>query len=74
MVPELPSAMDRFIGHFGPFFPFSPTNNPKNQNFEKIKKKNRYIIILHMCTINDNHMIIMIVIMDNFLPYYPLKT
>ena len=37
---------------FCPFNPQSPINNPKNQNFEKMK-----IIILHKCTINDNHMI-----------------
>ena len=38
------------------FTPLPPTNNPRNQNFEKMKKKPRDIIILHMCTINDNHM------------------
>ena len=36
--------------------PPSPPNNPKNQNFEKLKKRPGGIIILHMCTINDNHM------------------
>ena len=44
--------MDRFL-------PFCPPNNMKNQNFEKLKKKKKKpgdIIILHMCTINDNHM------------------
>ena len=30
--------------------PFYPTNNQKNQNFEKIKKIPLNIIILHMCT------------------------
>ena len=39
------------------FFLFYPPNNPKNQNFEKMKKMSRDIIILHMCTVNDNHMI-----------------
>ena len=39
------------------FLPFYPSNNLKNQNFEKMKKTPRDIIILHMCTINDNHMI-----------------
>ena len=35
--------------------PFYPTNNPKNQNFGKMKKKKTGdIIILHMYTINDN--------------------
>ena len=39
------------------FLSFDPLNNPKNQNLEKIKKKNpRDIIILHLCTTNDNHM------------------
>ena len=28
----------------------------KNQNFEKRNKKPGYIIILHLCTTNDNHM------------------
>ena len=38
------------------FLPFYPPNNPKNQNFEKLKKTPGDIIFLHMCTINDNHM------------------
>ena len=38
------------------FLPFYPPNNQKNQNFEKTNKPPRDIIILHMCTINDNHM------------------
>ena len=35
--------------------PFYPTNNLENQNFEKMRKRLRYITILHMCTIYDNH-------------------
>ena len=38
------------------FLPFYPPNNPENQNFEKMKKVCGHIIILHMCTINENHM------------------
>ena len=38
------------------FLPFYPPNNPKNQNFEKMKKEPRDITILHMNNINDNHM------------------
>ena len=38
------------------FFHFYPLNNPKNQNFRKIKKPRGVIIALHMCTINENHM------------------
>ena len=30
--------------------PFYPTDNPENQNFEKIKTNPGDIIILHMCT------------------------
>ena len=37
------------------FLPFYPANNSKNQNFEKMKKPPEGII-LHMCSINDNHM------------------
>ena len=32
------------------FLPFYPTNNPKNWNFEKMKKPPGDIIILHKCT------------------------
>ena len=34
-----------------------PPNNLKNQNFEIMKKNPADIIILHVCTTNDNHMI-----------------
>ena len=36
--------------------PFDPTNKPKNQTFEKIKKTPEVIIILQLCTTNDDHM------------------
>ena len=39
------------------FLPFYPTNNPKNQNFEKMKKLPRDIIILHKCTKNHDYML-----------------
>ena len=39
---------------FLPFYP-PPPKNPENQNFEKWKLMPGDIIILHMCTINDNH-------------------
>ena len=41
------------------FLPYYLINNPKNQNFEKMKKKTKTpgdIIILHLCTTHDNHM------------------
>ena len=40
------------LGHILPLY---PTHNPENQNFEKINKTPGDIILLHMCTINDNH-------------------
>ena len=33
-----------------------PPNSPKNLNFEKLKKLSGDIIVFHICTINDNHM------------------
>ena len=63
MIPEIWSVTDRIFSHFGPFFafyltPLPPLNNPKNQNFEKLKITPRDIITLHQKhTINDNHMI-----------------
>ena len=39
MVPQIWSATDIIFCHFGQFFAlFYPPNNPKNKNFEKIKK------------------------------------
>ena len=38
------------------FLPFHPPDDPKNQNFEKMNATLGDIIILQMCTINDNHM------------------
>ena len=55
--PEIWSVTDRIFCHFGPFFVFFYyPNNPKNQSFEKRKQTSGNIIILHMCIINDNHM------------------
>ena len=56
MVPEIWSVMVIFFCHFGPILAFYLPNNPKNQIFEKLKKILGDIIILHMFTINDNHM------------------
>ena len=45
-----------FFCHFRPFIlPSDPLSNWKNQNFEKIKKLPGDIIVLHVCTTNDNH-------------------
>ena len=45
-----------FLSFWTIFLPFYPPTNPKNQNFEKMKKTLVDIIILHICTINENHM------------------
>ena len=55
MVSEVWSTTDRIFVILGRFLPFYPTNNPKNQDLEKMKKTPGDII-LQMCTINDNHM------------------
>ena len=41
------------LGHFLALY---PSNNPENQNFEKMKKAPGDVIILHMCTKNHDHM------------------
>ena len=38
------------------FLPFYAPNNPENHNFEKMKNTRGDIIILHICTINENRM------------------
>ena len=55
MVPEISSATIFFV-ILDHLFAHLPLNNPENQNFEKVKKTPGDIIILHMCTINVNHM------------------
>ena len=67
--------------HFRPFFALSPLTTQKIKTL-KLKKTLGDIIILHICTINDNHMIYgswdtecdrqFFVILDCFLPFYPL--
>ena len=42
---------------FGSFLPFYLTIDPKNLNSEKLQKKPGDIILLSMCTINEDHMI-----------------
>ena len=72
MVPEIWSTTDTTFCHSGSFFAFYPTNNRQNQNFEKMKKTSEDIIILHMCTINNNHTMYGSRDMEHgcFLPFY----
>ena len=86
MIPEIWSTTDRiffsFWTIFCPFTPPTPSDNPENQNFEKMKIAPGDIIILHNSTINDNHMIYgswdmmctrqnFFVILGHFFPFYP---
>ena len=48
MIPKIWSMADRIFSRFGP-------NSPENQNCEKLKKTPGDIIILHKCTIKENH-------------------
>ena len=57
IVPEIWSATDRIFVILDCFFPFYPSMDPENQNFEKMKKTLEDIIILQMFTINNTHMI-----------------
>ena len=45
-----------FFAILGHFLPLDPPTNPKNQNFKEMKKTSGDIIILHLCTTNDNLM------------------
>ena len=50
LVPEMCSVTDRIFCHFGQCFAHLFLKNPKNQNFENMKKMPGDIIILHKCT------------------------
>ena len=54
IIPEIWKVTGRIFCHFGTSF--ARFSNLENQNFEKIKKMPVDVIILQMCTINDNHM------------------
>ena len=56
MVPEIWSAADRIVCHVGLFLSTYPPNNVENQDFEKMNKIPGDIIILYICTVNENHM------------------
>ena len=45
----------QFFIILGHFLHFDPPNNVKNQSFEKMKKRPKDMIILHLHTTNDDH-------------------
>ena len=58
MLTQIWSVTDILFCHFRPFFGHlrpPPPNNPENKTFEKMEKNPGDIIILHMSTINKNH-------------------
>ena len=55
MVLEIYDVTDRNFHFGGHFLPFQTLENLENQNLN-IEKTPGDIIILHICTINDNHM------------------
>ena len=62
-----------FLSFWTVFLPFYLPNNPKNQNFGKLKKTLGDIIILQMCTINNNQMIVVpeiLSVTDRFFCYF----
>ena len=72
----------KFFVIMGPFFPFDPPYNWKNQHFEKMKKSPGNIIILPSCTTNSRHMMYgswdikcnwhnFLLFWATFLPFYP---
>ena len=87
MVPEIWSTMDKIFCHFGSFFClFTSLAICKIKILKKLKKKQKTLgyIILHRCTINDNHMMygswdmehdrqIFLSFWTIFLPFYPPK-
>ena len=60
MVTQIQSETDRIFSHLGPFFALLPPppslTTQKIKNFQKLKKMHGDTIILHRCTINENHM------------------
>ena len=83
MVPEIQGATNRISVILGHFLPFDPPNNPKNQNFEKMKSEPADIIfytsvpkIMIICytvpeiwRVTD---VIFIFQFEYFLPFTPL--
>ena len=55
MVPKYKVQQPEFFVILGHFLPFQVQDKPENQNCEKLKRIPGDIIILQLCTINDNY-------------------
>ena len=82
IIPEIPRTTHRICCHFGPFFALFHPNNPKNQNFEKMKKNSRrYFHVTHVYHKWQSYDVWFLrygvwwteffVILNHFLPFYP---
>ena len=78
MLPEMWSAIDRIFCHFWLFFALLPPWRPRKSKFGENEKTPGDIIILHICTINDSHMMYGFWDIEcdrqNFCPFTPLTT
>ena len=82
MLPKIWSMTDNFLSFWVIFCPFTPLLIPKINICKKMYKKPADIILLHMCTINEDHMMSgfwnirhdrqsFYVILSHFLPFDP---
>ena len=71
-----------FLSFWAIFWPFAPLTTRKITILKKMKKVPGDIIILHLCTTNDDHMMYgswkygaqqteFFLILDHFLPFHP---
>ena len=56
-VPDIQSKIDRIVCHFSPFFTFNSLMILKINFLEKWKNMLGDIILLQICTINEDHMV-----------------
>ena len=56
IVPETSSATDNFLSFWTIFCPFTPYQLEKSILWKNKKKTTVNVILLHRCTLNDNHM------------------
>ena len=81
---DMKHEVQDFLSFWAIFYPFTHLTTHKMEILKKWKKTPEDTIILHMCTINDIHMMYgswdmahdkqLNVILGHFLPFYPTKT
>ena len=53
---DMENDRQNFFSFWTIYCPFTPPDNPENQNFDKMKKAPADIIILQMWTLSENYM------------------